>query len=218
MSEEKNNIIPDVIESDYKFGFSTEIEMDYFPKGLSEDTVRQISKIKNEPEFMLEFRLKAFRKWLELEHPHWAHLKIPKIDFQDIIYYAAPKQKPELKSLDEVDPELIDTFNKLGIPLEEQKMLSGVAVDAVFDSVSVKTTMQDTLTEYGVIFCSMSDAVQNHPDLVKKYLGSVVPYSDNYYAALNSAVFSDGSFCYIPKGVKCPIELKIGRASCRERV
>ncbi len=204
---EENNIIPEVIENEYKFGFTTEIEMDYFPKGLDENVVRKISEIKNEPEFMLEFRLRAFRKWKEMVHPKWGHLSIPEIDFQDIIYYAAPKNKPELKSLDEVDPELIDTFNKLGIPLEEQKMLSGVAVDAVFDSVSVKTTMQETLADHGVIFCSMSDAVQHHPDLVKKYLGSVVPFSDNYYAALNSAVFSDGSFCYIPKGVRCPIEL-----------
>jgi Fe-S cluster assembly protein SufB len=207
MNDDNNNIIPEVIESEYKFGFETEIEMDYFPKGLNEDIVKRISAIKNEPEFMLEFRLKAFRKWLEMKHPHWAHLKIPDIDFQDIIYYAAPKEKPEFKSLDEVDPELIDTFNKLGIPLEEQKMLTGVAVDAVFDSVSVKTTMQETLAEHGVIFCSMSEAVQHHPDLVKKYLGSVVPYGDNYYAALNTAVFSDGSFCYIPKGVRCPVEL-----------
>lgn len=207
MTEDTNNIIPEVIGSEYKFGFTTEIEMDYFPKGLNEDIVRKISEIKNEPEFMLEFRLKAFRKWQELQHPSWAHLNIPDIDFQDIIYYAAPKKKPELKSLDDVDPELIDTFNKLGIPLEEQKILSGVAVDAVFDSVSVKTTMQETLAEHGVIFCSMSEAVQHHPDLVKKYLGSVVPFGDNFYAALNSAVFSDGSFCYIPKGVRCPIEL-----------
>jgi len=207
MNEENNNIIPEVIESEYKFGFTTEIEMDYFPKGLNEDTVRKISEIKNEPEFMLEFRLRAFKKWQEMKHPHWAHLEIPVIDFQDIIYYAAPKKKPQLNSLDEVDPELIDTFNKLGIPLEEQKMLSGVAVDAVFDSVSVKTTMQDTLAEHGVIFCSMSEAVLHHPDLVKKYLASVVPMGDNYYAALNSAVFSDGSFCYIPKGVRCPVDL-----------
>lgn len=207
MPEDKNNIIPEVIENDYKFGFVTEIEMDYFPKGLSEDTVRQISSIKNEPDFMLEFRLRAFKKWQEMEHPSWAQLNVPPIDFQDIIYYAAPKRKPELKSLDEVDPELLETFNKLGIPLEEQKMLSGVAVDAVFDSVSVKTTMQETLAEHGVIFCSMSEAVQHHPDLVKKYLGSVVPFGDNYYAALNSAVFSDGSFCYIPKGVRCPVDL-----------
>lgn len=204
---EESNIIPKVIDSEYKFGFSTDIEMDYFPKGLNEDIVRKISQIKNEPEFMLEFRLRAFRKWLDMKHPKWGHLHVPEIDFQDIIYYAAPKKKTELKSLDEVDPELIDTFNKLGIPLEEQKMLSGVAVDAVFDSVSVKTTMQETLAEHGVIFCSMSEAVQYHPDLVKKYLGSVVPSGDNYYAALNSAVFSDGSFCYIPKGVRCPVEL-----------
>ncbi len=207
MTENTNNMIPEVIGSEYKFGFTTEIEMDYFPKGLNEDIVRKISEIKNEPEFMLEFRLRAFRKWQELQHPSWAHLKIPKIDFQDIIYYAAPKKKPELKSLDYVDPELLDTFNKLGIPLEEQKILSGVAVDAVFDSISVKTTMQETLAEHGVIFCSMSEAVQHHPDLVRKYLGSVVPFGDNYYAALNSAVFSDGSFCYIPKGVRCPLEL-----------
>jgi len=207
MPEDKNNIIPEVIENDYKFGFVTEIEMDYFPKGLSEDTVRQISAIKNEPEFMLEFRLRAYRKWLEMVHPDWAHVKVPPIDFQEIIYYAAPKRKPELKSLDEVDPELLETFKKLGIPLDEQKMLSGVAVDAVFDSVSVKTTMQETLAEHGVIFCSMSEAVQHHPDLVKKYLGSVVPFGDNFYAALNSAVFSDGSFCYIPKGVRCPVDL-----------
>lgn len=207
MLEEKDSIIPEVIKSEYKFGFVTEIEMDYFPKGINEDIVRKISAIKNEPEFMLEYRLRAYKKWLEMEHPTWPHLKIPDIDFQDIIYYAAPKRKPTLNSLDEVDPDLIETFNKLGIPLEEQKMLSGVAVDAVFDSVSVKTTMQDTLTEHGVIFCSMSEAVQHHPDLVKKYLGSVVPFGDNYYAALNSAVFSDGSFCYIPKGVKCPIDL-----------
>lgn len=207
MNEENNNIIPEVIQNEYKFGFATEIEMDYFAKGLTEDTVRKISAIKNEPEFMLEFRLRAFHKWEEMVHPSWAHLNIPEIDFQDIIYYAAPKKKPEFSSLDEVDPELIATFNKLGIPLEEQKMLSGVAVDAVFDSVSVKTTMQETLAEHGVIFCSMSEAVQHHPDLVKKYLGSVVPFGDNYYAALNSAVFSDGSFCYIPQGVHCPIEL-----------
>jgi Fe-S cluster assembly protein SufB len=207
MSEDTNNIIPEVIENDYKFGFTTEIEMDYFPRGLSEDIVRKISAVKNEPEFMLDFRLRAFRKWQEMSHPNWAHLKLPEIDFQDIIYYAAPKRKPELKSLDEVDPELIETFNKLGIPLEEQKMLSGVAVDAVFDSISVKTTMQETLAEHGVIFCSMSEAVQHHPDLVKKHLASVVPVGDNYYAALNSAVFSDGSFCYIPKGVRCPVEL-----------
>jgi Fe-S cluster assembly protein SufB len=207
MNEDNNNIIPEVIENEYKFGFTTEIEMDYFPKGLNEGIVRRISEMKNEPEFMLEFRLRAFKKWQEMEHPQWAHLQIPVIDFQDIIYYAAPKKKPQLNSLDEVDPELIDTFNKLGIPLEEQKMLSGVAVDAVFDSVSVKTTMQDTLAEHGVIFCSMSEAVLHHPDLVKKYLASVVPMGDNYYAALNSAVFSDGSFCYIPKGVRCPVDL-----------
>ncbi len=207
MSENKDAIIPEYIESDYKFGFHTEIEMDYFPKGLTEDIVRKISEVKNEPEFMLEFRLKAFRKWQQMKFPNWAHLDIPEIDFQDIIYYAAPKKKKELASLDEVDPELLETFNKLGIPLEEQKMLSGVAVDAVFDSVSVKTTMQETLAEHGIIFCSMSEAVEHHPDLVKKYLASVVPIGDNYFSALNSAVFSDGSFCYIPQGVRCPVEL-----------
>jgi len=207
MSENNDTIIPEYIESDYKFGFHTEIEMDYFPKGLTEDIVRKISEVKNEPEFMLEFRLKAFRKWQQMKFPNWAHLDIPEIDFQDIIYYAAPKKKKELASLDEVDPELLETFNKLGIPLEEQKMLSGVAVDAVFDSVSVKTTMQETLAEHGIIFCSMSEAVEHHPDLVKKYLASVVPIGDNYFSALNSAVFSDGSFCYIPQGVRCPVEL-----------
>ena len=207
MKKNNKNIIPEFIESDYKFGFHTEIEMDYFPKGLNEEIIKKISSVKEEPVFMLEFRLKAFKKWQSMKHPQWAHLKIPEIDFQDIIYYAAPKKKPQLESLDEVDPELLETFNKLGIPLEEQKMLSGVAVDAVFDSVSVKTTMQDTLAEHGIIFCSMSDAIKNHPDLIKKYLASVVPVGDNYYVALNSAVFSDGSFCYIPRGVRCPLEL-----------
>jgi Fe-S cluster assembly protein SufB len=175
--------------------------------GLTEETVRFISAKKNEPQFMLDFRLKAFEKWKTMKQPEWAHLDIPPIDFQEIIYYAAPKKKKELASLDEVDPELLETFDKLGISLDEQKKLSGVAVDAVFDSVSVKTTFQKTLEDKGIIFCAFSEAVQNHPELVKKYLASVVPIGDNYYAALNSAVFSDGSFCYIPKGVKCPMEL-----------
>ncbi len=205
--EEQNNILNEVTQGDYKFGFVTDIDMDMAPKGLNEDIIRYISKKKNEPDFMLEYRLRAYRKWLTMQEPDWAHLKIPPIDYQDIIYYAAPKKKKELSSLDEVDPELLDTFNKLGISLEEQKLLSGVAVDAVFDSVSVKTTFSETLEKHGIIFCSFSEAVQNHPDLVKKYVGSVVPYGDNYFAALNSAVFSDGSFCYIPKGVRCPVEL-----------
>ena len=183
------------------------MESEFAPKGLSEDTVRYISEKKNEPEFMLEFRLKAYRHWLNMKLPTWAHLEIPPIDFQDIYFYAAPKKKKQYESLDQVDPELLATFDKLGISLEEQKKLAGVAVDAVIDSVSVKTTFSETLAKYGIIFCSMSEAVQNHPELVKQYLGSVVPYTDNYYASLNSAVFSDGSFCYIPKGVRCPVEL-----------
>lgn len=207
MEKDQNNILEEVTTSDYKYGFHTDIEMDMAQVGLSEDTVRFISAKKNEPEWMLEFRLSAYRHWLTLTEPNWAHLHHPPIKYQDIIYYAAPKRKKELTSLDEVDPELIDTFNKLGISLEEQKKLSGVAVDAVIDSVSVKTTFTDTLSKYGVIFCSFSDAVQNHPDLVKQYMGSVVPSNDNFFAALNSAVFSDGSFCYIPKGVRCPVEL-----------
>jgi len=207
MEKNQNNILDEVTQSDYKYGFVTDIEMETAPKGLDEDTIRFISAKKNEPEFMLEFRLKAFAKWKTMLEPNWAQLNIPPIDYQDIIYYAAPKQKVELESLDEVDPELLATFDKLGISLEEQKRLTGVAVDAVFDSVSVKTTFQDTLSKHGIIFCSFSEAVQNHPDLVKKYMGSVVPVGDNYFSALNSAVFSDGSFCYIPKGVRCPVEL-----------
>jgi Fe-S cluster assembly protein SufB len=207
MEEDKNKIIDEVTQSEYKYGFVTDIEMETAPKGLTEDTIRFISAKKKEPEFVLEGRLKAFRHWLTLEEPEWAHVDYKKIDYQDIIYYAAPKQKPELESLDEVDPELLATFKKLGISLEEQKRLSGVAVDAVMDSVSVKTTFSETLKKYGIIFSSFSEALQNHPELVKKYMGSVVPYTDNYFAALNSAVFSDGSFCYIPKGVRCPIEL-----------
>jgi Fe-S cluster assembly protein SufB len=207
MESDSNRIIDEVTSGDYKYGFVTDIETDYAPKGLNEDIIRFISAKKKEPEFMLEFRLKAYRYWLTMKMPKWPHLVIPEINFQDIIYYAAPKKKPELTSLEEVDPELLDTFNKLGISLEEQKKLSGVAVDAVMDSVSVKTTFSDTLSKYGIIFCSFSEAVQNHPDLVKQYMGSVVPYTDNYFAALNSAVFSDGSFCFIPKGVRCPVEL-----------
>lgn len=207
MEKDQNNILEEVTSGEYKYGFFTDIEMDTAPVGLNEDTVRFISAKKNEPEWMLEFRLSAYRHWLTLTEPTWAHIHHPPIKYQDIIYYAAPKRKKELKSLDEVDPELIETFNKLGISLEEQKKLSGVAVDAVIDSVSVKTTFTDTLAKYGVIFCSFSDAVQNHPELVKQYMGSVVPSDDNYFAALNSAVFSDGSFCYIPKGVRCPVEL-----------
>ncbi len=209
MSDEKRDkrVLEEVTTGEYKYGFVTDIESEQAPKGLTEDTVRFISKKKNEPEWLLEFRLKAFRHWLTLEEPNWALLHHPPIDYQDIIYYSAPKPKKELESLNKVDPELLDTFNKLGISLEEQKRLSGVAVDAIIDSVSVKTTFQDTLAKHDIIFCSISDAVKNHPDLVKKYLGTVVPYTDNFFAALNSAVFSDGSFCYIPKGVRCPIEL-----------
>ena len=207
MEEEKNQIIDEVTRSEYKYGFVSDIEMETAPKGLTEDTIRYISAKKNEPEYFLEARLKAFRHWQSLEEPDWAHVNYPPIDYQDIIYYAAPKKKPDLESLDEVDPELIETFNKLGISLEEQKRLSGVAVDAVIDSVSVKTTFSETLGKYGIIFCSFSEAVQKHPELVKKYMGAAVPYTDNYFAALNSAVYSDGSFCYIPKGVRCPVEL-----------
>lgn len=192
---------------EYKYGFSSDIETETIAKGLSEDIVRLISSKKEEPEFMLEFRLKAYRHWLTLKQPTWAHLNIPEIDFQDISYYAAPVNKPKLQSMDEVDPEIRKTFDKLGIPLDEQKALSNVAVDAVLDSTSVKTTFRKTLAEKGVIFCSISEAIKEHPDLVKKYLGSVVSYADNFYAALNSAVFSDGSFVYIPKGVRCPMEL-----------
>jgi Fe-S cluster assembly protein SufB len=209
MAEDKdhNNILDEVTSGEYKYGFYTDIEMDTAPKGLTEDTIRFISAKKNEPEWMLDFRLKAFKHWLTIDEPNWAHLHHPPIDYQDIIYYAAPKKKPNLSSLDEVDPELLDTFNKLGISLEEQKVLAGVAVDAVIDSVSVKTTFTETLSKKGIIFCSFSEAVREHPELVKKHMGSVVPYRDNYFAALNSAVFSDGSFCYIPKGVRCPVEL-----------
>jgi Fe-S cluster assembly protein SufB len=191
----------------YKYGFSTEIEVDKAPKGLNEDIIRFISEKKDEPKWMLDWRLEAFKKWKRMEKPNWAKVSFPDIDFQDIYYYAAPKAKKKLNSLDEVDPELLKTYEKLGIPLNEQKMLAGVAVDAVFDSVSVATTFREKLSEVGVIFCPISEAIKNHPDLVKKYIGSVVPVTDNYYTALNSAVFTDGSFVYIPKGVKCPMEL-----------
>jgi len=193
--------------SDYKFGFSSNIESEKIPKGLNEDTIRRISAKKDEPEFVLEWRLKAYQHFLTMQEPKWPNVDYPPVDLQDIYYYSAPKKKPQLDSLDEVDPELLATFNKLGIPLEEQKMLSGVAVDAVFDSVSVKTTYKEKLAELGIVFCSFSEAVKEHPELIKKYLGSVVPYTDNYFACLNSAVFSDGSFVYVPKGVKCPMEL-----------
>ena len=206
-TDESRDIIRDVTGSDYKWGFVSDIDTHILERGLNEDTVRYISARKQEPEWLLEFRLKAFRYWLTLEPPTWAHLDIPEIDFQDISYYAEPVKKEGPKSLDEVDPQMLDTFNRLGIPLDEQKVLSGMAVDAVMDSVSVKTTHREKLAELGIIFCSISEAVKDYPDLVKKYLGKVVSYKDNFYAALNSAVFSDGSFVYIPKGVRCPMEL-----------
>lgn len=199
--------IQDLANREYQHGFVTDIETETVPPGLNEDIVRTISAKKHEPDFMLQWRLKAYRHWLTMKEPRWPNVHYPKIDFQAASYYSAPKQKKKLNSLDEVDPELLKTFDKLGISLEEQKRLSGVAVDAVFDSVSVATTFREKLGEMGIIFCSFSEAVQHHPELVRKYLGSVVPYNDNYYAALNSAVFSDGSFCYIPKGVRCPMEL-----------
>ncbi|MCK5135967.1 MAG: Fe-S cluster assembly protein SufB [Bacteroidales bacterium] len=204
---DQEKILNEVTGSDYKFGFHTDIDTETIPKGLNKEVIRIISAKKEEPEWLTESRLKAFSHWQTLRMPEWAHLKIPEIDYQDIIYYAAPQQGAKYESMDEVDPELIDTFNRLGIPLEEQKQLAGVAIDAIMDSVSVKTTFQDTLADLGIIFCSFSEAVKNHPDLIKKYMGSVVPYTDNYFAALNSAVFSDGSFCFIPKGVRCPMEL-----------
>ncbi|HNA38329.1 MAG TPA: Fe-S cluster assembly protein SufB [Chitinophagales bacterium] len=204
---EQDAILDEVVNSEYKYGFVTNIEQEQAPKGLNEDIIRFISAKKEEPEWMLEWRLKAYREWLKMTEPKWANVHYPKVDFQDVIYYSAPKPKKELSSLDEVDPELLKTFEKLGISFDEQKRLSGVAVDVVFDSVSVKTTFQEALKERGIIFCSMSEAIRNHSDLVKKYIGTVVPQKDNFYAALNSAVFSDGSFCYIPKGVRCPMEL-----------
>ena len=206
MESKENGIIDEIASGEYKYGFSTDIETETIPVGLSEEVVRWISAKKEEPEWLLEFRLKAFAYWKTLSVPTWAHLDIPEIDFQSISYYAAPRKNAP-QSLDEVDPELLKTFDKLGIPLEEQKRLSGMAVDAVMDSTSIKTTYKDELAKLGVIFCSISEAVKEYPELVKKYLGSVVPYTDNYYAALNCAVFSDGSFVYIPKGVRCPMEL-----------
>jgi Fe-S cluster assembly protein SufB len=203
--------IRDLAEREYKWGFVTDIEEERVPKGLTEDTIRMISAKKNEPQFMLDWRLKAFRYWVSLEakdaEPKWANVHYPRINYQDITYYSAPKQKPQLESLDQLDPEILRTYEKLGIPITEQKMLAGVAVDAVFDSVSVATTFKGKLADAGVIFCSFSEAVQKHPELVQKYLGSVVPYTDNFFAALNAAVFSDGSFVYVPKGVRCPMEL-----------
>lgn len=205
--KEIDSILDEVTGSEYKYGFTTDIETEIFPRGLDENIIKLISAKKEEPAWLLEFRLHAFRYWQTLKMPDWAHLNIPPIDYQDIIYYAAPKKKEGPKSLDEVDPELLKTFDKLGIPLEEQKVLSGMAVDAVMDSVSVKTTFKETLAEKGIIFCSFSEAVKHHPDLVRQYLGTVVSSRDNFFAALNSAVFSDGSFVYIPKGVRCPMEL-----------
>ena len=201
------DILEEKLSEDYKYGFYTDIESDQIPKGLNEDIIRLVSEKKKEPQWLLDYRLKAYKHFLTKTEPEWADLDYPKIDFEDMVYYSAPKQMPKKESLDEVDPELLATFEKLGIPLQEQKRLSGVAVDAVFDSVSVGTTHQKELEELGVVFCSFSEAVENHPELVKKYMGSVVPYTDNFYAALNSAVFSDGSFVYIPKGITCPIDL-----------
>ena len=202
-----NTALQNLIDQPYKHGFVTDIESETAPKGLSEETIRLISRKKNEPEWLLEFRLTAYRHWLTMAEPKWPNVKYPKIDFQDISYYSAPKPKKKLASMDEVDPELRRTFEKLGVPIHEQKVLAGVAVDVIFDSVSVTTTYKKKLAEVGVIFCSISEAVHDHPDLVRKYLGTVVPTSDNFYAALNSAVFTDGSFCFIPKGVRCPMEL-----------
>ena len=205
--EEQDKILSELTGSEYKYGFTTDIETEMIPKGLDEEVVRLISAKKGEPEWMLEYRLKAFRHWKTMTMPRWPHLDLPEIDFEDIIYYAAPKPKPKLNSLDEIDPELKATFDKLGVPLEEQMIMSGVAVDAVMDSVSVKTTFRETLSEKGIIFCSMSEAIRDYPELVRKYLGSVVSSTDNFFASLNAAVFSDGSFCYVPQGVHCPMEL-----------
>jgi len=205
--EEQDKILSEVTESEYKYGFVTDIENDDIGKGLNEDVIRMISAKKKEPKFMLDFRLKAYRHWKTMKMPEWAYLKIPEINYQDIIYYSTPKQKAKLESMDDVDPEIRATFDKLGIPLDEQKILSNVAVDVVMDSSSVKTTFKEALAEKGIIFCSFSEAVQDHPDLIQEYMGTVVPIQDNFFAALNSAVFSDGSFVYIPKGVRCPMEL-----------
>ena len=203
----QDEVLKEITGRDYQFGFEVDIETETFPKGLNEDIVRRISAVRGEPDWVLEFRLKAFRAWQKMEPPTWPHLDLPEIDFQDLIYYARPKPKKKLNSLDEVDPEILDIYNRLGIPLEEQKALAGVAVDAVLDSVSVKTTFQEELRKHGIIFCPISEAIRNYPELVRKYLGSVVPYSDNFYAALNSAVFTDGSFVFVPKGVRSPMEL-----------
>lgn len=207
MSNTEINEIEELANREYKYGFVTEIDSETFKPGLNEDVIRALSEKKEEPEWMLEWRLKAYRHWLKLVEPKWPNVNYPPVNFQEISYYSAPKQKKKLNSMDEVDPELVRAFDKLGIPLEEQKILANVAVDAVFDSVSVATTYKGKLKELGIIFCSMSEAIKEHPELVKKYLGSVVPAADNYYSALNSAVFSDGSFVYIPKGVRCPMEL-----------
>src|SRR5246500_2638305 len=205
------NTIRDLAEREYKWGFVTEVEEERVPKGLNEDIISLISAKKNEPDFMLQWRLRAYRHWASLERaqaePKWANIHYGPIDYQDIVYYSAPKQKPGLKSLEQLDPEILRTYEKLGIPLAEQKKLAGVAVDAVFDSVSVATTFKEKLGELGIVFCSFSEAVEKYPELVRKYLGTVVPHTDNFFAALNAAVFSDGSFCYIPKGVRCPMEL-----------
>lgn len=207
MEKEQDKILNDVTSGEYKYGFYTDVETELIGKGLNEDVIRTISSKKEEPDWLLEFRLKAYRHWLTMKMPQWPNLKIPPINYQDIIYYAAPKPRKTINSLDELDPEIKKTFDKLGIPLDEQKHLAGVAVDAVVDSVSVKTTFRETLAEMGIIFCSFSDAVKEYPELVKRYMGTVVPYTDNFFASLNSAVFSDGSFCYVPKGVRCPMEL-----------
>ena len=204
---DQDQILSELTTQDYKYGFTTDVETYVIDKGLNEDVIRHISVQKEEPEWLLEFRLKAYRHWLTMEVPDWAHLDIAPIDYQDLIYYADPTKKKTPGSLDEIDPELLKTFERLGIPLNEQKMLTGVAVDAVMDSVSIKTTFKDVLAEKGIIFCSFSEAVKHHPDLVRKYLATVVPYKDNFFGALNSAVFSDGSFVYVPKGVRCPMEL-----------
>ncbi len=203
----QTNTVEEIVSQPYKYGFITEIETEKIPKGLNEDVIRLISAKKNEPKFLLNFRLRAYQQWLKMKEPDWSGLTYSKVDYQDLVYYAAPKQDIKKKSLDEVDPKLLETFEKLGIPLSEQKRLSNVAVDAVFDSVSIATTYKEKLAEHGVIFCSISEAISEYPDLIEKYMGTVVPINDNFFAALNSAVFSDGSFVYIPKGVKCPMEL-----------
>ena len=205
--QSEEELLEEVTSREYKYGFTTDIQSDTIKKGLSENVIRTISEKKNEPKWMLDFRLNAFKVWKEMEEPEWANIKYEKPDYQDIIYYSAPKQKPVLNSLDELDPEMKKTFDKLGISIDEQKKLANVAVDIVMDSVSVATSFKDTLAEKGIIFCSISEAIKEHSDLVKKYLGTVVPVRDNFFSALNSAVFSDGSFCYIPKGVSCPMEL-----------